>query len=43
VEKYIVDPGRPQMKIWRMRVACWIPKAMNTHSEYVIHITFPLQ
>jgi len=22
--------------IWRMRVACWIRKATNTHSEYVI-------
>jgi hypothetical protein len=27
----------------RMRTACWIPKATNTHSEYVIIITFPLQ
>jgi hypothetical protein len=24
------------MTIWRMRIACWIPKATNTHSEYVI-------
>ena len=31
------------MAIWRMRVACWIPKATSTHSEYVILITFPLQ
>ena len=31
------------MTIWRMRIACWIPKAINTHSEYVILITFPLQ
>jgi len=22
---------RPQMIIWRMRIACWIPKATNTH------------
>ena len=22
--------------IWRMRVSCWIPKATDTHSEYVI-------
>jgi len=27
----------------RMRFACWIPKATNTHSEYVILIAFPLQ
>jgi len=31
------------MTIWRMRVACWITKATNTHSEYVILIAFPLQ
>jgi hypothetical protein len=43
VERYIVDLGRPQMTIWRMRVACWIPKTVNAHSEYVIRITFLLQ
>jgi len=26
------------MKIWRMRSACWKPKATNTLSEYVILI-----
>ena len=26
-----------------MRIACWAPKATNTHSEYVILIAFPLQ
>jgi hypothetical protein len=26
-----------------VRGACWIPNATNTHSEYVIHIAFPLQ
>ena len=31
------------MKIWCVRVACWIPKATNTHSEYVIVIAFLLQ
>ena len=31
------------MTIWRMRVACWIPKATNTHSGCVILIAFPLQ
>jgi hypothetical protein len=39
----IVQPGRPQMTIWRMRVACWIPKATNSHLEYVMLIAFPLQ
>jgi len=31
------------MTIWLMRIACWIPKATNTHSEHVISIAFPLQ
>jgi hypothetical protein len=39
----MVEPDRPQVTIWRMRTACWIPKATNTHSEYVILIAFPLQ
>jgi len=29
--------------VWRMRIAFWIPKATNTHSEYLIFIAFPLQ
>ena len=32
--KNIVQTDRPQMTIWRMRVAYWIPKVTNTHSEY---------
>jgi len=31
------------MTLWRMRIACWMPKAANTHSYYVILIGFPLQ
>jgi hypothetical protein len=31
------------MAIWRMRIACWIPKATNSHSEYVTIFAFPLQ
>jgi hypothetical protein len=31
------------MKIWRMRIACWITKATNTHTEYVTLTAFPLQ
>ena len=38
-----VEPGRPQIKIWRIRISCWIPKATNTHSQYIILIAFPLQ
>jgi hypothetical protein len=41
--KNIVERGRPQMTIWRMRIASWIPKATNTHLHYVILIAFPLQ
>jgi len=26
--------------IWRMRSACWITKATDTHSEYVITYCF---
>ena len=26
----------------RMRIACWIPKATETHLEYAILIAFPL-
>jgi len=31
------------MTIWRMRIARWILKATNTHSDYVTLIAFPLQ
>ena len=27
----------------RMFIACWIPNAPNTHSEYIILIAFPRQ
>jgi len=39
--KNMVQPGRPQMTIWRMRFASQIPKATDTHSGYVILIAFP--
>ena len=32
--------GRRRMTIWRIRIACWIPKATDRHSEYVILIAF---
>jgi len=31
------------MTIWRMRIACWMPNATNTLSEYVILLAFPQQ
>jgi len=45
--KHIVQPGRPQMIIWRMRTASLTPKATNTQSEnapiiaescYLLHV-----
>jgi hypothetical protein len=33
--KNIVELDRPQVTIWRMRLACWIPKATNTHTQIV--------
>jgi hypothetical protein len=41
--KNTVQPGRPQMAIWRMLIACWIPKATDTHSENALLTDFPLQ
>jgi len=41
--KYIVEPGRPHMTVWRMRNAYWITKATNTHSGYVIIFALLLQ
>ena len=43
MRKNILQPDRPQMTIWRMRIACWLPETTNTHSECVIPIAFPLQ
>jgi len=34
--KNIVHWGRPQLTVWRMRAACWIPKATDTHSVCVM-------
>jgi len=42
-KKNIVDSDWPEMTVWRMRIACWITKPTNAHSEYVILIAFPLQ
>jgi len=41
--KNVAERGRPQMIIWRMRIACRIPKATNAHTTCVILIAFPLQ
>jgi hypothetical protein len=39
----IAEWGRPQKIIQRMRIACWIPKATNTHTGCAKLIAFPLQ
>jgi len=36
LRKNIVELGRPQMTIWRMRTACWILKATKTHTGCVM-------
>jgi hypothetical protein len=41
--KNIVKLSKPPMKIWHLLIACWIAKATETHSDYVIVIAFPLQ
>ena len=42
--KNMVEPDRPHDNIiQRMRFACWITKATDTHSEYVILTAFPRQ
>ena len=40
MSKHIVKPVSLQMTIWLKRIACWIPKDTNTHSQYVIRIAF---
>ena len=41
--KNAVEPDRPHITTWRICIACWITKATNTLSEYVILFAFPLQ
>ena len=39
----ILQPDRQHVTIWHLCIACWITKATNTHSEYVILIAFSPQ
>jgi len=41
--KNVVQPGRPQITIWRMRIACRITKAINIHPDYILLIVFLLK
>jgi hypothetical protein len=38
----IVEPDRPETRVWGMLIVCWILTATNIHSQYVILIAFPL-
>ena len=39
----MIEPGRPQEKIWLIHIACCIPKAKNTSSDYEVIAVFPWQ
>ena len=41
--KSMIEVNRPQITIWRKRIACWITKATNTFSINVILTTLPQQ
>ena len=46
--KNVVQQGRPQMTVWRMRFACWMTKAADTHKHTHTHThththAFPLE
>ena len=38
--KNTVQQDRPQMIVWRMHIACWIPRDTNTHIEYAKILLF---
>jgi len=35
--KIVVEADRPQLTIWRMLIACWIPKATHKHTHTHTH------
>ena len=41
--KNTVEADRPQMTIWRLCIAYWIPKVTNTQSECIKFIPFSLK
>jgi hypothetical protein len=41
--QHMPEPGRRQITIWYMRIACLTPKATNKHPEYITLIAFPLR
>jgi hypothetical protein len=38
--QYVVEPGRPQITMWHMRVACWVPKPKNTFQMCTMYCYF---
>jgi hypothetical protein len=43
VEKFCIARQTRDNIIGRIRFACWVTKAADTHSEYLTLIAFPLQ
>jgi len=41
--KMFAERGRPEMTMWPMRIARWIPKSTKIHSECVILLVFSRQ
>jgi len=38
--KNLLQPFRPQISVWRMRIVCWIPYATNPLPKYIILILY---
>jgi len=41
--KIMLEMDRSQIPLWCIHFVCWISKATNTHSKYVILIASPQQ
>jgi len=40
MRKNMAEPVRPPMTVWRIRIACWIPKATNTLNNMYTYCFF---
>jgi len=43
MRKKIMETDRPQVTVWRMRIACWIPRGKDTNSEHAVLMAVLLQ
>jgi hypothetical protein len=43
MRRHAAMPDRPQMTTWCINIACFIPKATNTNSQYIILTAYQLQ